>query len=74
MLVLNAGKCYYMCLGRNAETAVLYFRDETCVNSKDETILGIMTENKLSFYYSLIMGLSKRPLKSSLLYPELLLV
>lgn len=46
MLVLNAGKCYYMCLGRNAETAVLYFRDETCANSKDETILGIMTENK----------------------------
>lgn len=73
-MVLNAGKCYYMCLGRNAETAVPYFSDETCANSKDETILGIMNENKLSFYCSLIMGLSKRPLKSSLLYPELHLI
>ena len=68
-MVLNTGKCNYMCLGRNTANAVLYLTDKTHANSKEETKFGCKRDNKLSFY-----SYVKRPLKTSLLYPDLLLL
>lgn len=39
-----------MCLGKDTESAVLYFSNQTYDNSKQETTLGIIIDNKLSFY------------------------
>ena len=68
-MVLNTGKCNYMCLGRNTANADLYFTDKTYANSKEETKFGYQRDNKLSLY-----SYVKRPLKTSLLYSDLLLV
>ena len=45
----NTGKCHYICLRKNAESDALYFNYQIYTNSKVETVLGIITENKLSF-------------------------
>ena len=39
-----------MCLGEDTESTVLYFSNQTYDNSKHETTLGIIIDNKLSFY------------------------
>ena len=39
-----------MCLGEDTESTVLYFSNQTNDNSKQETTLGIIIDNKLSFY------------------------
>lgn len=39
-----------MCLGEDTESTVLYFSNQTYDNSKQETTLGIIIDNKLSFY------------------------
>ena len=49
-MVLNAGKCHYVCLRRIAESAALYFNDQIYANFKEEAILDIIIDNKLSFY------------------------
>ena len=49
-MVLNAGKCHYVCLRRIAESAALYFNDQIYANFKEEAILDIKIDNKLSFY------------------------
>ena len=49
-MVLNAEKCHYMCLGRNTENATFRFNQKVYENSKEETILGITIDNKLTFY------------------------
>lgn len=56
---LQSGKCHFVCLGRNTESAVLYFSDQTYTNRKEETLLGIIINNKLSFYGQ-IKGLCKK--------------
>ena len=48
-MVSNPGKCHYICLRRNTEGAALYFNYQIYANSKEETVLGIIIENKLSF-------------------------
>lgn len=54
-MVGNAGKCHYV--SRKKHT--LYFNDQTYANSKEETMLRIIIDNKLSFY-SYIKGLRKK--------------
>ena len=44
---------------KNTESAVLYFSDQTYTNRKEETLLGIIINNKLSFYGQ-IKGLCKK--------------
>ena len=46
----NAGKCNYMFLGRNSESAIHDFSDKAYGNSDEETMLGIKKGNKLPFY------------------------
>ena len=44
-MVSNPGKCHYIYLRRITEGAALYFNYQI----KEETVLGIIIENKLSF-------------------------
>ena len=67
--MLNAGKRHYMCLRRNTEIAIFYFTDQIHANRKEETILGIITDSRLSFCSHF-----KASQKSSLLYPGLYLI
>ena len=46
----NAGKCNYIFLGRNSESAVHDFSDKVYGNSEEETMLGVKIGNKLPFY------------------------
>ena len=48
-MVLNADKCHFMCLGKNTETETFLFNDIIMENSKEERILGILIDNKLTF-------------------------
>ena len=47
---LNPGKCYYMCLGSKTEKAEFLFDRKIFENSKEEAILGITVDNKITFY------------------------
>ena len=46
----NAGKCNYMYLGRNSESAVHDFSDKVYGNSEEETMRVIKIGNKQRFY------------------------
>ena len=49
-MVLNAGKCHFMCLGNNAENETFLFHNTLMErNSKVQTILGVIIDNKLNF-------------------------
>lgn len=67
MLYINGGKCHYMCLGRNTESAIFYFNDQTYANNKEDTIKGIIIDNKLSLYSHIKGTMYKGSLKSSAL-------
>ena len=58
-LVLNAGKCHFICLGINTENETFIFKDTIMNNSKEEKILGFTIDNRLSFS-SQIRELCKR--------------
>ena len=68
-MMLNTGKCHYNCLGRNRESADLYFSDKTDANSKEETILASLGSSLVA-----LRDYVKRSLKSFLIYPELHLI
>ena len=46
---LNPTKCHYMCLGKNKENDTFNFGNISLKNSKEEMILGLTIDNKLSF-------------------------
>ena len=48
-LVLNSGKCYFMCLGKNTENETYFFNNTKMKKSSEEKILGITIDNKLKF-------------------------
>ena len=48
-MVLNAGKCHFMCPGNNAENKALLFHNILLENSKEQKILGVIIDNKLNF-------------------------
>ena len=48
-MVLNAGKCHFMCYGENTEYETFIFKDTAMNNSKEEKILGVTTDNKVTF-------------------------
>ena len=48
-MVLNIGKCHFMCLGKNTENETFIFKDTIMNNSKEEKILGVTIDNRLTF-------------------------
>ena len=46
-MVLNAGKCHFMCLGKNTENETFIFNDTIMNNSKEEKIPGVTLDNRL---------------------------
>ena len=48
-MILNPNKCHYMCIGKNTESDIFEFEDVCLENSKEEGILGITIDNKLTF-------------------------
>ena len=48
-MVLNAGKCHFMCLGKNTENEIFTFKDTIMNNSKEGKILVVIIYNRLRF-------------------------
>ena len=48
-MVLNADKCHFMCRGKNTENETFIFDNFIFNNSKEEKILGITIDIKLTF-------------------------
>ena len=48
-MVLNAGKCHFMCLGNNTENETFLFHNILMENSKEQKILGVIIDIKLNF-------------------------
>ena len=48
-MILNPTKCHYMCIGKNTEIDIFKFENVCLENSKEEVILGITIDNKLTF-------------------------
>ena len=47
-LVLNAGKCHFMCLGNNTQNKIFVFHNIFVENSKEQKVLGVKIDNKLN--------------------------
>ena len=67
-LVLNAGECHFMYLGKNTENETFIFED-IMNNSKGEKILGVTIDNRLTFS-SHIRELCKKLLRKHRLCQE----
>ena len=48
-MILNPNKCHSMCIGKNTESDVFKFENVCLENTKEELIVGIIIDNKLSF-------------------------
>ena len=48
-VVLNSKKCHFMCIGKDGKNETFTFKDVCYKSSKEEVILGITIDNKLSF-------------------------
>ena len=48
-MVLNAGKCHFMCLSKSTENESFIFKDTIMNNSKEEKMLGVTIDNRLTF-------------------------
>ena len=48
-MVLNLGKCHFMCLGQNTINEIFVCDNIERKNSKEEKILGVIIDNKLRF-------------------------
>ena len=46
---LNAGKCHFMCLGKDTANEIFIFKGLVMKNSKEQKILGVTINNKLTF-------------------------
>ena len=48
-MVLNAGKCHFMCLVNNTENGTFLFHNILTENSKEQKIIGVIIDNELNF-------------------------
>ena len=48
-MALNAGKCHFMCLGKGTRNETFIFKGLVMKNNKKQKILGVTTDNKLTF-------------------------
>ena len=47
-MFINAEKCHFMCLGKITGNETFIFKDNTMNNSKEEKILGVTIDNRLT--------------------------
>ena len=48
-MALNAGKCHFMCPGKDTRNENFLFKGLVMKNSKEQKILGVTIDNKLTF-------------------------
>ena len=48
-MVLNAGKCHFMCLGNNTENETFLFHNILMENSKEQKLISVTIDNNLNF-------------------------
>ena len=48
-IILNSEKCHYMCIGKHCVDDTFIHNGKKFKNSKEETILGVIINNKLTF-------------------------
>ena len=48
-MALNAGMCDFMCLGKDARNEIFILKGLVTKNSKEQKILGVTIDNKLTF-------------------------
>ena len=60
-MILNTEKCHYMCMGKDVEENKTFqiLSQQKMINSKEEEILGIKIDRKLSFHQH-IKNISKK--------------
>ena len=46
-MVINAGKCHFVCLRNNTETEIFLFHDILMKNSKEQKIIGVTIDKKI---------------------------
>ena len=47
--MLNSENCHYMCIGKNCTDDTFIHNGKMFQNNKEETMLGIIIDNKLTF-------------------------
>ena len=65
-LVLNSGKCHFMCLGQNTVNETFTYDNIEMKNSKEEKILGVIIDNKLRSKVMQKIYVKKLPKRSEL--------
>ena len=48
-MILTSEKCHYMCIGKNCADDTFLYNGKKFKNSKEETIVGVINDNKLFF-------------------------
>ena len=48
-MVLNSGKCHFMCLAQNTANEIFAYDNIEMKKSKEQKILGVINENKVRF-------------------------
>ena len=48
-MVLNSGKCHFICLAQNIVNEAFVYDNNKMKNSKEEKVLGVITDNQLRF-------------------------
>ena len=48
-MALNAGKCHFMCLGKDTRNEIFIFKALVMKKNKEQKILGVTIDNKLTF-------------------------
>ena len=64
-MMLNQGKCRFMCLERNTENKTFVFKNNIMKNNEKQKILGIIIDKKLTFK-SHVKNLCKKNLLNNL--------
>ena len=54
-MALNAGKCHFMCHGKETGNETFIFKSLVMKNSIEQLILGVTIDNKLTFKSQLIL-------------------
>ena len=63
-MALNAGKCHYMCLGKQTRNETFIFKGLVMNKGEEQRIPGVTTDNKLTFK-SHIRNLCKKTSKKN---------
>ena len=69
-MILHSEKCHYMCIGRNCADDAFLHNGKKFENSKEETILAVIIDNKLSFDSHIKRICKKAGLSGSLHFHE----